>query len=147
MSNDLNSVHLSGRLVKDAEVKYTGDGKVLCSFSLAVNDYLPSAENNSYCNFLDIVIWGKRAEAVHNYLTKGKRILIVGKIKQERWEHEGAKKNKIKIIASEIIFIDSVKKDGNNSNSNFLKTENNFPDFSNNEENLNPDNKDEDVPF
>ncbi len=113
--NDLNKVILIGRLVRDSELKYTNTGTAVSNFSIAVNEqYKINGQEHQNVNFFDVILWGKIAESLNLYLTKGKQIAISGKLKQDRWSQDGTTRTKIKIIADTIQLIGSNKKELNN---------------------------------
>ena len=76
MANDLNRVLLVGRLTRDPELKSTSSGTVLCRFSLACNRsyYKKEGELQEDVGFFDCVAWGKAAEIISKYVTKGRRL-------------------------------------------------------------------------
>ncbi len=90
--NDINTCTFTGNLTRDAELKYTNSGTAICNFSLAVNEKYGETDHVSY---FDFAIWGKFADAVSQYLNKGLSIAVTAKAKQERWEKDGVKKNKV----------------------------------------------------
>jgi single-strand DNA-binding protein len=96
--SDINSVTLVGRLTKDAELAYLNTGTAKSRLSLAVN----KKGKQEHVNFFDVELWGKTAEALQQYLTKGKMIAISGELKQDRWEHEGKTRSKITVTAFNI---------------------------------------------
>lgn len=97
--NDWNNYTCIGRLTKDAEIKYTQSGAMIVNFSIAVNE---KYNDNEWCNFFDVELWGKAGNNLNKYLTKGKQIHLSGKLKQDRWQDKqsGQTKSKIKIIAN-----------------------------------------------
>jgi len=98
--NDTNNVTLVGRLTRDAELKYTNSGAAVTKFSIAVNERRKKGEQwEDEANFFDVTLWGKSAEAVTQYLTKGKQIAVTGKLKQNRWEQDGQARSKVEIVA------------------------------------------------
>ena len=123
--NDLNSVNIVGRLTRDAELKYTNNGSAVASMSIATNRIVKRGEqweNEAY--FFDITLFGKSAENLKNYLTKGKQIAVSGILKQDRWEKDGQKFSKVQILADSIQLLGG-KSDGNNNSipSRIAKTE------------------------
>lgn len=92
----INNVTLIGRLTRDMDLSYLSTGTAKGSLSLAVNENTKAGEHTS---FFDVVLWGKTAESLQRYLTKGKQIGVVGKIKQERWEKDGQNRSKVVIYA------------------------------------------------
>ena len=86
----INSTTLVGRVVRDIEVKTTNSGKEVASFALAVDGYGKYAP----ANFIDCVAWGKAAEILGQYATKGKQIGITGRIQTRPWEDKDGNKRK-----------------------------------------------------
>ncbi len=100
---DINHVVLVGRLTKDAELKYTNTGFAIANFSLAVNRRIKKDDNwQEEVSFFNAVLFGKRAEGIHQYLVKGKQIGIQGELRQNRWEQEGQPRSKVEIIVNDI---------------------------------------------
>ena len=82
----MNEVKLSGRLVKDPEIRYTPSGKVVCQFSLAVERFLADKNGNKEADFIPIVMWGKLAELAGNSLSRGKKVLISGHLRVRTYQ-------------------------------------------------------------
>ena len=100
---DLNSVMLIGRLTRDAETKYTSGGMAICSFSLAVNQRVKEGDSwQDEASFFDVATFGKTAESIGKYLVKGKQVAVDGRLKQDRWEHEGQSRSKVVINADNV---------------------------------------------
>ena len=106
MANDTNQVVLIGRLVRDAETAYANSGMAIAKFSLAVGEKYKDKENTSFFN---CVLFGKTAENLITYLTKGKQVCVVGKLKQDRWEKDGAKKSSVSIVVNSLQFLQNGK--------------------------------------
>ena len=99
---DLNRISVIGRTTREIGEKdygYTPNGKAKLNLSIAVNDGY--GENKSV-SYFDVIYWGKPAEAIKPYITKGKQLGIDGRLKQDRWEKDGNKYNRIYIIADSI---------------------------------------------
>lgn len=98
-----NSVHLIGNLIADAELKYTAGGMAIANFTLA-NNYR-KREGDAWVDdvsFFDVSLFGKRAESVHPYLGKGQPVAIDGEVRQDRWEKDGQKHSRIRILANDL---------------------------------------------
>jgi single-strand DNA-binding protein len=103
MSGDINRVVIVGRLTRDAELSYTNTGFALTKFSVALNRRKKEGENwVDEANFFDCQIWGKRGEALNQYLIRGQQVAIEGELRQERWEKDGVKRSKVSIEATNI---------------------------------------------
>ncbi len=103
----INKAILMGRLTRDPELRHTGSGTPVCSFSIAIdNGY---GENRS-TDFINCVAWNKTAEFVEKYFTKGRMIIVVGRISTRTWEGQDGKKNyATEVVASEVSFGESKK--------------------------------------
>lgn len=100
MAQDMNMVALVGRLTRDPEIKYTSAGAAVLNMSLAVNRRKKSGDSwTDEVSYFDVQLWGKLAESLVNYLTKGKQVAIQGELRQSRWEQDGQKRSKVSIIA------------------------------------------------
>lgn len=97
---DINVVTMVGRLTKDAELKFTADGKGIASFSLAINGYKKDEAYFFFCKK-----WNAEKLAVH--LTKGKQVAITGELRQERWEKDGQRQSMIVINVQTLQFVGS----------------------------------------
>ena len=99
MASDLNNVMLIGRLTKDPELKYSTSGMAVVEFSIANNYYMSNKSSNEV-NYFDVVAFGKTAETVSKYLTKGKQIAITGTLRQDRWQDKDTNtaRSKVRII-------------------------------------------------
>lgn len=100
---DTNTVVLVGRLTRDAELKYTAGGTSVCTFSLAVNGSKKQGDQwVDDASFFDVTLFGRSAESLHRFLTKGQQIAVNGHLKQERWETDGQKRSKVVVIAESV---------------------------------------------
>lgn len=101
--SDVNHVVLIGRLTRDSELKYTAGGTAVCKFAIA-NDRRKKVgdEWKDETSFYDVVLWGKRGEAINQYLVKGKQVAIDGELHQNRWTQDGQSRSKIEIVADEV---------------------------------------------
>lgn len=103
MATNTNRVVLAGTLVRDPEEIANGKG---CQFSIAVNESFKKDEEwQEYCNFFDVVVWGNGAKPVLNHLAKGSRVVVDGRLKQERWEKDGQKNQRVKIHSTSVEFM------------------------------------------
>ena len=105
---DLNHVVLIGRLTKDLGTDersfgYVANGQARANVSIAVNRSKKSGDQwTDEVNYFDITIWGKTAENLKPYLTKGKMIAVDGYLKQDRWEKDGQKMSKVSVVANNV---------------------------------------------
>lgn len=95
---DINHVTLVGRLTRDAELKYTNSGQAVSNIALAVNQRRRRDDQwVDEAHFFDCVVWGRTAEALNQYLVKGKQVGIEGQLRQRRWEQEGRTRSIVEI--------------------------------------------------
>lgn len=103
MAEDINSVTIVGRLTRDAELKYTNSGSAVTRLGLAVNRSRKDGDQwVEEASFFDVVSWGRRAEALNQYLQRGTRIAVNGELQQERWEQDGQTRSRVIIKAQNI---------------------------------------------
>jgi single-strand DNA-binding protein len=98
MAKQLNSISISGRLVRDPEGKTVGD-KTVAEFSIANNGF------GDKVNFFDVTAWGATADNVVKYLSKGRQVNVSGRLEQRTWEKDGQKRSKVSIVASDVEFV------------------------------------------
>lgn len=106
----INRVVLSGNLTRDPEVRTTQAGTPVMSLGIAVNDRRKNnqtGEWEDYANFIDCTMFGNRAQNVAQYLSKGQRVMIDGKLRYSQWERDGQKRSKIEVIIDDIDFASS----------------------------------------
>ena len=106
-----NRTTLVGNITKDLNLRHTPNGNAVLDFSLAVNERYK--QDNTYkekVHFIDITAWDRLAENIAKYLGKGSPILIEGRLSQDRWEKDGIKNSKLKVIAERMQML------GNNPN-------------------------------
>ena len=108
----LNKVFISGNLTRSPELRATSGGTSVLDFGVAVNERRKnqSGEWEDRANFVDCAMFGKRAEAVEKFLSKGQKVAIEGKLRYSSWEKDGQKRSKLSVIVDEIEFMS--RKDG-----------------------------------
>lgn len=109
MARSLNQVTLMGNLTRDPELRQTPNGQTVTNFSLALNRAYKdqSGEWQEVTDYVDIVCWGPLAERVAQYLSKGRRCLVQGRLQSRSWEQEGQKRSKVEVLANDVTFLDS----------------------------------------
>lgn len=109
MSLNINSVQLAGRLTRDPEVKAIGENRNVCNFSIAINNRYKTKDGvrKDDTTFIDVAAFGKTADLVGQYLSKGSACYIEGKLKLESWEKDGQRRQALKVIADNVQFLDS----------------------------------------
>jgi single-strand binding protein len=118
MARSINQVILLGRLTRDPEQRTTTSGKNVVSFSIAVD----RQSQDDQADFFNITAWDKLGDLVMQYLSKGRRVLIQGRLRQDSWEDKdtGKRQSRIEVTASDVTFLDGPN--GDNSGSVAPKT-------------------------
>ena len=113
MARTINKVELLGRVGTEPEMKYTPNGTAVTQLRLATDRRRQDGETEA--DWHSIVVWGKTAEAVNQYVGKGDRIYVAGRLVQNTWEGDpstgsgqaGQRRYRTEIHASEVVFLDS----------------------------------------
>ena len=101
----VNVVCLAGNLTRDAELKQTTNGNAVLTFTLAVNEPYKNPTTGTWDkrpNFFDCVMFGARAEKLAQYIHKGSKVSIAGRLRYRTWEQDGTKRSKVEVVADEI---------------------------------------------
>ena len=104
----INRVNISGNLTRDAELRQTQGGMAILSMGVAVNDRRKNQQTGEWedvPNFIDCTMFGSRAEKLAQYLAKGSKVAIEGKLRWSQWEKDGSKRSKLEVIVDEIEFM------------------------------------------
>ena len=111
MSKDLNKVMIIGRLGTDPEMRYTPSGSPVTNFRMAASRSWKDAngENREETEWFSIVVWNKLAEICNEYLRKGSRVYIEGRLQTRSWDDNqtGEKKYRTEVVANDMIMLDS----------------------------------------
>ena len=110
----MNIVTLIGRLTADPALKYTQSGKAFTKFSIAVQREF----NREEADFINCIAWDKRAEAICEYLRKGRRIATQGRLSVNSYEKDGETKWITEVIVDKFEFVDSSNNDTKESENN-----------------------------
>ena len=104
MAKSINQVILMGRLTRDPEQRTTTGGKTIASFSIAVD----RGGESDQADFFDITAWEKLGELVVQYLAKGRRVLVQGRLRQDSWDDKetGKKRSRVEVTATDVTFLD-----------------------------------------
>lgn len=105
MANDLNVVALVGRLVREAEVRYSNSGSAMVRFSIAVNRSRKMADGSwsDEASYFDCLYAGKSAENVSQYLERGRQVAVQGELRQNRWtDQEGQTRSRVEIFVNSL---------------------------------------------
>jgi single-strand DNA-binding protein len=110
MARSLNRVQLIGNLTRDPELRYTPNGTAVCSFGMATNRSwkTDAGEKHDEAEFHNIVSWNKLAELCSQFLVKGRKVYVEGRLSTRTWTgQDGAQRNRTEIVISDMILLDS----------------------------------------
>lgn len=112
MARSVNQVILLGRLTRDPEQRTTTTGKIVVNFSIAVD----RAGQDDGADFFEVTAWEKLGELIMQYLSKGRRVLVQGRLRQDSWDDKetGKKRSRVDVTATDVTFLDGP---GDNSSS------------------------------
>ena len=130
----INRVTISGNLTRDPELRATSGGAQVLSFGVAVNDRAKNQQTGEWedrPNFIECTMFGTRAEKLAQYLHKGMKVAIEGKLRYSQWDKDGQRRSKLEVIAEELEFMS--RQDGGQQQ---IRQQNQVPDL-----------YDEDIPF
>ncbi|WP_338520893.1 single-stranded DNA-binding protein [Candidatus Nanosynbacter sp. BB002] len=121
MARSINQVILMGRLTRDPEQRTTTSGRTVVSFSIAVD----RQTQDDQADFFDVTAWEKLGELVMQYLSKGRRVLVQGRLRQDSWEDKetGKRRSRIEVVASDVTFLDGPSGDTASSTANISTKE------------------------
>ena len=115
MARTINKVELLGRVGTEPEMSYTPNGTAVTKLRLATDRYRKEGENGT--DWHSVVCWDKLAEAVNQYVVKGQRVYVAGRLVQNSWEgDDGQRRYRTEIHASEVVFLDSRGGNGGKDN-------------------------------
>ena len=115
MARTINKVELLGRVGTDPEMSYTPGGTAVTKLRLATDRYRKDAEDET--DWHNVVVWNGTAEAVNQYVMKGQRIYVAGRLVQNSWlGDDGQRRNRTEVHASEVVFLDGGNGSGGSHN-------------------------------
>lgn len=106
---DLNRAMIIGNVTRDPELRTTATGQNVCSFGIATNQTWTdsSGQKQTKAEYHNLVVWGKLAELAGQYLAKGRKVYVEGRLQTREWEaQDGAKRNRTEIVADNFILLD-----------------------------------------
>lgn len=119
----MNKVILIGRLTKDPELRFTPNGVAVSTVVLAVDRKVFSKDQDKSADFIQVIIWGKQAESTANYISKGCKFGVCGRIQTRSYnDKDGNKRYITEVVAEEVYFIEWGNRDGNNSINTNIET-------------------------
>lgn len=111
----INRVIISGNVTRNSDLRATSSGMPVLSFGVAVNDRAKNPRTNEWedrPNFIDCTMFGTRAEKLGQYIIKGSKVAIEGKLRWSQWEKDGQKRSKLEVIVDEIEFMSRSQQHG-----------------------------------
>jgi single-strand DNA-binding protein len=113
MARSINQVILMGRLTRDPEQRTTTTGKIIANFSIAVD----RGGQDDAADFFEVTAWEKLGELVMQYLAKGRRVLVQGRLRQDSWDDKetGKKRSRVEVTATDVTFLDGPSTEGGSS--------------------------------
>lgn len=102
--SDINKVIITGRVTRDSELRTTPNGTSVTDVSVVSNRIWSKAgDRQEESTFVDVTLWGKQAESLSQYLTKGRHVMVEARLKLNSWEtDEGVKRNKLTLVAENV---------------------------------------------
>jgi single-strand DNA-binding protein len=125
MAKSFNQAIVMGNLTRDPEVRSTPGGQQVASFAVATNrtwNDQASGERKEAVEYHEIVAWGKLGELAGQYLAKGRKVMVVGRLATQSWEKDGIKRSRTEIVASDINFLDRPGEGGATTDSHEAST-------------------------
>jgi len=115
MAKSFNQAIIMGNLTRDPELRATPGGQQVASFAVATNRTWmdQSGERKEAVEYHEIVAWGKLGELAAQYLSKGRKVMVIGRLQTQSWEKDGVKRSRTEIVASDINFLDGPGGAGN----------------------------------
>ena len=101
----INRATISGNLTRDAELRSTASGTPVLSFTVAVNDRRKSNQTGEWedvPNFIGCTLFGKYGQSIAQYMTKGAKVAVEGKLRWSQWERDGQKRSKVEVMAETV---------------------------------------------
>ena len=112
----LNHITIMGRLTRDPELRRTGSGVAVASFTLAVDRDTKPKEGERETDFIDCVAWRQTGEFVSKYFSKGRMAVVDGRLQIRKWKNkDGENRYTTEVVADHVYFGDSKKEETNNN--------------------------------
>lgn len=138
MVKGFNKVILMGNLTRDPETRTTPSGQTVTNFSLAINRTWKDQSGNQQeaVSFIDCVAWGKPGEIISQYLSRGRSILVSGRLDQRSWDDKesGAKRSRVEVVVEDFNFVGGQGEGGNSGGSPYNKSSSNSSSKSSSQE-------------
>lgn len=115
MAKSFNQAIVMGNLTRDPELRSIPSGQQVASFAVATNRTWmdASGERKEAVEYHEIVAWGKLGELAAQYLAKGRKVMVIGRLQTQSWEKDGVKRSRTEIVATDVNFLDGPSGTGN----------------------------------
>jgi len=111
MAKSVNVVIIEGGVVRDPEIRYTPAGMAYTRFAIACTGFAKREPGQEKTSYFQVTAWGKVAEVCASYLKKGRRVMVSGQLRQDRWQDEtGQAKSRVVIVAQDVKFMPAQKR-------------------------------------
>lgn len=104
MAESTNNVTMVGNLTRDPEMRHTGNGTPICQLSVSLN-HRKRKDGEEPVSFIDVEVWGALAEVCSEHLSRGRKVAVVGYVKQDRWEQDGQRRSKVFVVGNSVEFL------------------------------------------
>lgn len=109
----MNSLTIIGRLVANPETKSMQDGKTVCNFTIAVNRRQKKSQGQSEADFFRVAVWGNMAEPCQKYLSKGKKVSVIGSVSVHTYTgNDGVTRAQMEVLARDVEFLSKAGEGG-----------------------------------
>jgi single-strand DNA-binding protein len=115
VADDINSVHIIGRLTRDPQLRALPSGMSICDLGIALNERYKASGSEQWeerVHFIDVTVFGGQADACDQYLSKGRQVGIQGRLRYSTWEKDGQKRSKLDVVANKVQFLGSGDSNG-----------------------------------
>lgn len=112
MAESYNRTILMGNLTRKPRLRHTANGKPVCNIGLAVNDRRKQGDEwVDTVHFIDLTLWGRKAEVANEYLDKGSRVLVEGRLQQENWLQNDESRSRLIVVVDQLKLLGSRQAD------------------------------------
>ena len=116
----LNRIDIMGRLVRDPELRQTGSGIPVASFTLAVDRDRKNDSGEKETDFIDVVVWRHTAEFVSKYFTKGSMAVVSGRLQMRKWQDKDGNNRISAEVQADNVYFGEAKKDGGDQGNGYV---------------------------
>lgn len=150
MAGNFNKVFLMGNLTRDVELRHTSGNQPVANLSIAVNRRFrtQSGEQRDETTFVDCEAWGRTAEVMSQYLSKGRPVFVEGRLRLDQWQdQQGQNRSKLKVVIESFQFVDSRADAGGGGGGGAPARQSGGQDYGGGSYEPGPQGPDDDIPF